>query len=79
MDSHGVVRYRYEHAVLLQVENSDLDKLYEHNKAFCDRDNLLAPASKTMRYGALTKNHLIHGLKCFRSGAVRWDDTKEVI
>ena len=79
LDRHGFVRHRYDHAVVVEVPEGDLQRLREHNQQICDQDPLLPPASATMRYGSLTKTHLIYGLKCFKHGTLRWDDTNEVM
>jgi hypothetical protein len=79
LENHGFARYRYDHPILLEVAPGKLAELREHNEHFTSLDPLLPPASKTMKYGAVTKNHLIHGIKCFANGTVRWDDTKEAM
>ena len=79
LDRHGFVRHRYDHAVVVEMPEGDLQRLREHNQEFCDKDPLLPPASSSMKYGCLTKTHLIYGLKCLKHGTVRWDDTNEVM
>ena len=79
LQRHGFVRHRYNHAVVVEMPEGDLQRLREHNQQFCEKDPLLPKASPNMKYGCLTKTHLIYGLKCFKHGSMRWDDTGEVM
>ena len=79
LQRHGFVKHRYNHAIVVEMPEGDLQRLREHNQQFCEKDPLLPKASPNMKYGCLTKTHLIYGLKCFKHGSMRWDDTGEVM
>jgi len=77
LDRTGFVQHRYQHAIVVEIPETDIQRLRAHNQEFCNKDPLLPPVSPLMKFGCLSKTHLIYGLKCFKHGGIRWDDNAE--
>ena len=61
-DRTGFVQHRYQHAIVVEIPETDIQRLREHNQEFCNKDPLLPLVSPLMKFGCLSKTHLIYGL-----------------
>ena len=75
----GLSQHRYRDATVVRVPDECLAMFRQFNVQMCAADDKLPPASPTMRYALLSKNHFVTALKLFAVGTVPAIGTGEAI
>ena len=79
-NSEGFTRLRYKEATVLSPNPADSEGVWRHTRRITDAaGGRLAPPTRRVLHGALTKNHLILGLICRLHGGIAYENDGSVM
>ena len=74
--AEGFTRFRYKEAIVLAPDPKDSESVFRHTRTICEAagGHLAPPAPGGAMFGALTKNHLVLGLRARKHGGKAYED-----